>query len=1075
RARVGDDAFFAGLNEAGGGAGASAWAKVLDEGNWTAASYAAGRSADPRSNARQDLVSALVKAYFTAFTRGAEFVDIDTGLAAISEHAKSLGYDAVVMFLDELVLWLAFRVRDAEFFGREAQKITKLVEASNTRAIPLVTFVARQLDLRRYFVESGGGVGNQQEALDAAFRHQEGRFRTIVLGDDNLPFVAQKRLLQPVSPEARATLDEAFARIDRTPAVWDVLLDGISGDGGHRGADQLAFRRTYPFSPALVSTLRTLASAMQRDRTALKVMQQLLVNQRDYLTVADVIPVGDTFDLVVQGNQAITLEMQGRFRNAKELYDTKLRPLLLREHKFAEADVAALPPKHQFHADDRLVKTLVLSAVTPEVPALKELTAGRLAALNHGSIVSPLPGQEASVVLTRLRRWSAEIPEIHINADPRNPVIRLRISEVDYESVVEKARGEDNAGRRRALLKSLVGETFGLDPVQDDMFGVSRQTRIWRGSRRDVEIVFGNVRDHTWLSDESFKTARETWRFVIDYPFDEQGRSVREDDRRLDDIAQRGLVSNTLVWLPHFISVERRNDLGRLAILDWLLSGPGDRWESMSNTLPVADRAQARSILENQRDALRARLRQVFQEAYGAARPSPGNLELDEGHERVLRSLNPEFNPQAPVGADLAAAFTNLVDQAFSTSFPGHPAFEPPNVEVRPAELQHVLEKVQEAQQDGDGRVFVEPNRRDTLRRVANPLLVGYMGETHFLFSGERFAWGMKFATAMGRDGIGVQDPLTVGKLRHWIDDDRPRPGLRREVADLVIAAWAVQQGRAWYRHGSPLVPAPRLGQLTDEVELRPEPLPSPEAWQTAVDRAATVLGIVGASYLTGAAVAELTTQIRAKLGGHATAARALPGRLEDAYRRLGITPDRDSPGRLSTASGVATLLVEVLARAENVAVIEAFANASLPGTEQAAARSLTTAATVAETLQSFDWKRLEPLLGAESGRDARGVEARNALDRLRAALTADELVRAIKPALQRAEGDAFQWLAAGIPPPPPPPPPDPEPPIVTPTTTSGTRRLTSKTDVPSLQADLSAFIEAHTGKTVVVEWRIEP
>ena len=53
-----------------------------------------------------------------------------------------------------------------------------------------------------------------------------------------------------------------------------VLLDGVNTDERHRGADEEAFRLTYPFSPALVSTLRSLASVMQRERTALKVMQQ---------------------------------------------------------------------------------------------------------------------------------------------------------------------------------------------------------------------------------------------------------------------------------------------------------------------------------------------------------------------------------------------------------------------------------------------------------------------------------------------------------------------------------------------------------------------------------------------------------------------------------------------------------------------------------------------------------------------------------------------------------------------------------------------------------------------------------
>ena len=94
----------------------------------------------------------------------------------------------------------------------------------------------------------------------------------------------------------KVNLTDAFARINRSPAIWDVLLDGVNTDDRHRGADEEAFRLTYPFSPALVSTLRDLASVMQRERTALKIMQQMLVERRDTLTVDDVIPVGDAFE-----------------------------------------------------------------------------------------------------------------------------------------------------------------------------------------------------------------------------------------------------------------------------------------------------------------------------------------------------------------------------------------------------------------------------------------------------------------------------------------------------------------------------------------------------------------------------------------------------------------------------------------------------------------------------------------------------------------------------------------------------------------------------------------------------------
>src|SRR6185437_7369539 len=456
RARDGDDRFFAGLNGGASAAadGADPWSRLIgDTGTWTAQSYAAARAAEPGTEQRQLLVTALAEHYFSAYTQQASYVDLDSGLAAMAAHAKSLGYDAVVLFLDELVLWLAFSVQDREFFRRESQKLTKLVETgTGTRAIPLVSFVARQMDLRRWLADAGAS-GAQQEALEQAFRHQEGRFGTLRLGDDNLPYVAHKRLLRRRADNllAEQVLADAFARLDRRSDIWDVLLDGANTDEQHRGADEAAFRLTYPFSPALVSTLRSLASVMQRERTALKVMQQMLVSRRDTLTVDDVVPVGDSFDYIVRGRDALDPQAAALFRSATALYRDKLRPIMLTAHNLSEEDADGDPDRlpAAFRADDRLAKTLLLSAVAPKVPALKALTASRLASLNHGSIKSPLPGSEASTVLTKVRGWSRDIPEIHVGADPRNPVIRVQLSDVDYESVVEKAKGEDNDGRRR--------------------------------------------------------------------------------------------------------------------------------------------------------------------------------------------------------------------------------------------------------------------------------------------------------------------------------------------------------------------------------------------------------------------------------------------------------------------------------------------------------------------------------------------------------------------------------------------------------------------------------------------------
>jgi hypothetical protein len=1076
RQRDGDDRFFAGLNSgATGGASDDPWAKLIGAGTWTAESYAAARAAEPGTEQRQLLVTSLVEHYFSAYTQQASYVDLDIGLAAIAAHAKGLGYDAVVLFLDELVLWLAFSVQDREFFRRESQKLTKLVEAgTGARAIPLVSFVARQMDLRRWFADAGAS-GAEQDALDRAFRHQEGRFGRLVLGDDNLPYVANRRLLRrrADNPQAEQILAEAFSRLDRRSDIWDVLLDGINTDERHRGADEAAFRLTYPFSPALVSMLRELASAMQRERTALKVMQQMLVDRRDTLTVDDVVPVGDAFDYIVHGRDALDPRVASLFRSATTLYRDKLRPLLLAAHGLTEdqavGDLEALPTG--FRADDRMAKTLLLSAVAPKVPALKELTAARLASLNHGSIRSPLPGAEAGIVLAKVREWNRRVPEIHIGGDSRNPVIRVQLSDVDYESVVENAKGEDNEGRRRELIKDLVREALGITTRDPDVFGAYAHTLIWRGSRRSVDLLFGNVRDTSWLTKDHFLARPGTWRVVVDYPFDEAGHSAAEDLARLDQLVESGVKSRTIAWLPRFLSEERMRDVRRLVILDWLLGGTGERWTSNADHLSEVDRAQARAILESQRTGLREALRRAVQECYGAAAPSPGTLTEDAAHDRVLVSLDSSFVPARPVGADLTAAFGNLIDQAFSATYPGHPRFEPADYEITVRDLVAVYAHVERAVADQDGRVRLEGDIA-AVRRVANPLQVGTVTETHFLFGDDRFPWGAEFERAAARAGLQPQDTVTVDQVRSWLGAISPRLGLRDEVADLIVLAWAALRQRAWYHHGP--VPAPRPGLVRPDMELRPEPLPEPGDWRVAVSRAESLFGIHVNPYLTAAGVAEFTENVRVHADSVADVAAKLVAQVELAYQHLSLPGDR--PGRLATARTGASL-VEALRRASSrVHLVETLAQTSLSATETALANSLSQADTVAAAITGFQWDRLDPLRAAEGQPDERGRAAGRMLAELRNAVTADEFTTRLGPALSGTDDAIFRWLALGQRATPVPVPVRPDDvPLPLPRSADGDT-VTRPKGAPAsvVLGPLQEFLDAHRDEQVIVEWRVQ-
>ena len=260
RTQLGDEAFFAGLN--GDVTADDPWAALLGSGAWTVTSYDEARAAAPDSENRQQLVSSLVRGYFSAYTENAAFVDLDTGLTAISRHAAGLGYDAVVLFLDELVLWLAFSVQDKTFFAQESQKITKLVESGGAaRPVPLVSFIARQMDLRRWFADSGAS-GAEQEALDRAFRHQEGRFSTVELGDDNLPYVAHKRLLSPKDAAAQEQTPDGVRPVGSATRG----VGCVAGRGEHRPAAPRRRRDGVPAHlPVLAGVDVDVAVAGERD------------------------------------------------------------------------------------------------------------------------------------------------------------------------------------------------------------------------------------------------------------------------------------------------------------------------------------------------------------------------------------------------------------------------------------------------------------------------------------------------------------------------------------------------------------------------------------------------------------------------------------------------------------------------------------------------------------------------------------------------------------------------------------------------------------------------------------------
>ena len=238
----------------------------------------------------------------------------------------------------------------------------------------------------RMWRQSASVTGALQLGFADVLQWWQARFERVTLEDRNLAEIAARRVLRPRNEAARQQIDRAYADTEKVRReVFETPLTPR--------ADSAMFRKVYPFSPALVETLVAVSSLLQRERTALKVMLQILVDRRETLDLGEIVPVGDLFDAIAEGDEPFTESTRHHFENARNLYRRKLLPLIESLHRIAKAEAETHPKNDKaaraLRAEDRLAKTLLLSALAPEVEVLKNLTATRLAALNHGSIRTP--------------------------------------------------------------------------------------------------------------------------------------------------------------------------------------------------------------------------------------------------------------------------------------------------------------------------------------------------------------------------------------------------------------------------------------------------------------------------------------------------------------------------------------------------------------------------------------------------------------------------------------------------------------------------------------------------------------
>ncbi|KOG25166.1 MULTISPECIES: PglY protein [Streptomyces] len=998
RNSIGHDAFVALLPSAGTDSGNSDGdlddLDVIDGSGvaWTSGDLDAAFAA-PAGDARRDrLVSALLTGPMSSYAEGARgdaqaFLPLENGLAVISRHAKSLGYDGLVLFLDELILWLQAHMSNREKVNSEVSKLVKLIESGDSaRPVPIVSFISRQRDLSQ--LVGADVVGADVKNLEQQVEYLAGRFDVVSLEDRNLPEIIKERILKPKDEQARAALDGAFGAIESTSSqVKDVLLDAH----GATHADWADFRAVYPLSPALLNVLVALSGALQRERTGLKLLQEMLRRRRADFKLGELIPLGDLWDVLSDGTGEAFTDRLKNEAEAAHTFHTKVRAHLLEKYGSEESE--------KFIADDRFVKTLLLAALAPDVPALKRLTGGRIAALNHGSIRSRTvaPG---SLVVTRLRELQAEFGEIRADGD-QDPVFTLHLSDLDIEPLLDMVADEDRTGARRIWVKDQLWKALGL---KDTGAFVCEHDIVWKGSRRTAEFVFENVRDTAQLPAEQFRPGVDgRVRFILDYPFDDGQHFPNDDAQRVELLRSEGLMAPTLVWLPSFFSEQKNAQLGRLIKINYLLER--DRLDDYAGHLASDDRVRVRHQLAAQRDTLTSQLTATLAQLYGIAKVDENSVSAEVSEGKHILSLLPEYSrPQLQGGKSFMDNLQHLADGVFGALYPKHPDFDRAGDRkpVTPAELKTALTWITRAMDDGGRRIEVDSHHLKTVKKIVEPLELGQVHDGPLVLRND---WRARINQAAHQHRPGAED-LSVEEIRQWIAKDHGWTGLDKNVSSLIIATYALLDDRAWIFHGgSPLPQAPDLNDIGAGHGLRAQQLPTDEEYTTARERAAKIFGVAVQPTLFARNVNKLHTGVREKISQYEQAVYGVRTSLIRHAEALGL--DSDTSARASSAKDAADLLARLGRHHEATATVRELAGVSYATSDAALATAITSAPEVLKALDDADWQLLDSVRGFAGRRDNVGERAERLIGEIAEAAAASEFERSLVPVLDSIRSKA--------------------------------------------------------------------
>ncbi|WP_375759651.1 hypothetical protein [Corallococcus exercitus] len=882
------------------------------------------------------------------------------GLRRLTQHAKAQGFGGVVFLVDEFLLWLSDKA--ATEFKAAINQLTVMVDhAGGQRPLPVFAFIARQRNIQEFFPDL-----TYDHELHEHLRHHTKRFEETTLQDVELRHICKERILKPRHAAAvRAAVDQlAESQKKVLPAVL-------------QSADVEYLKDVYPFHPALIEALIDVSSLLQRERTALRLLYELLVVHNPNLELGKLLPVGRAFDALFPPSGVEAGKGADDLKAIHRLYYESFRPAMDAMLREAEESGGTFDAKRR-QVLEEIVKTVLLAEASPRLKG-SGMKVSRLVLLNDAEVSGETERSRRARVAEDLLQLSRRVGMLQVSGTAPDYDVSVVLKGANFGELLERARGRTGGEHTRyATFFSVFTEAMGLAKTpgfRELTEGQEGDLKVrWRGTQRRGSVKLCNVRE---LPHAAFRPQPgDEFRILVDYPWDEKGYTVEDDRQRARDYTRRNGSAWTVCWLPRHLTPQEMGLLKDLAAVRFLLTKEGQ--EDLLANLSIADR---QSVVDRAR-AQEATLARSFQDSLKVAYKDHG----------VVEALAVDV-PAELSRPELQENLEQLGCALMERRHPQHPTF---GAEPRVEDLQELCDWMVKAHEAGTPLEFNERQGK-VLLNLGRPLELVELGQTRGTLRRDT------------RYVKGVLEAANSASLMWGVVDNRLEEtfGLPPPVRCFFLAFFARAYGyRVVDGSGSPWELRVE-STVRANLKLVRAPLLSVAMWGQGVDLAGALFGLPRPGQRTLGEQDRLVGQLR-QVGDEC---RKTLVSVRERLVQLGAGSRRIA----EVDESIARLKPLVTRESDSHVLLEAFLHAWSAEGGDAARGAVQNAKAMKDALDALS-ERLRTQLQTAAGKVPQlGPEARACLADLESLLGASELARPLRKAPVEAWNQSAEELLSRI------------------------------------------------------------